>query len=82
MIGVLAILVTAITVPYVAEKSPKIHEEVYEAFPFAISVAALLFSVFAWWGAPQKRLARLAQLGVALGVRIAMGWFGAGLGIG
>ena len=82
ILGVLAILITAITVPYVAEKSPKVHEEVYEALPFAISVAALLFSVFAWWGASKKGLARWAQLAVVLAIGIAIGWFSVRLGIG
>ena len=82
ILGILAILITAITVPYMAEKSPKIHEEVYEAFPFVISIAALLFSVFAWWGVSRMGLARWAQLGAALAIGAAIGWLSVRLGIG
>ena len=82
IIGVLAILITAITVPYVAEESPKVPEDVYEVLPFAISIAALLFSVLAWWGVPKMGVVRWAQLGVALTLGVAAGWCGVRLGIG
>lgn len=82
IIGILAILITAITVPYVAEKSPKVHEEVYEAFPFAISIAALLFSVFAWWSVSRKGWVRWVQLGTALTIGAAIAWLSLRIGIG
>ena len=82
IIGVLAILITAITVPYVAEESPKVHEKVYEAVPFAISIAALLFSVCAWWGVPKKGVVRWVQLGAAIVLGVAIGWIGVRVGIG
>ena len=82
ILAVLAILITAITVPYVAERSPKIHSEVYDALPFAISIAALLFSVFAWWSASWKGLARLAQLGAAMAIGAGIGWLSIRMGIG
>lgn len=82
ILGVLAILITVITVPYVAVKSPKVHEEVYDAIPFAISIAALLFSVFAWWGASRRGVARWAQLGAAMAIGIAIGWLSVRMGTG
>ena len=82
VLGILAILITAITVPYLAEKSPKVHEEVYDAFPFAISVAALLFSVFAWWSVSRRGVARWVQLGTAMAIGAAIGWLSLRIGIG
>ena len=82
ILGILAILITAITVPFVAEKAPKVHEEVYDSFPFVIAVAALLFSVFAWWSVSRQGIARWVQLGSAIALGAAIGWMSVRMGIG
>ena len=80
VLGILAILITAITVPYLAERTPKIHGEVYEALPFVVSVLALLFSFFAWWLVPRNGWVRWLHVGLAVVIGVVVGWFAMGSG--
>lgn len=78
VLAILAILISAVTLPYLAEKTPKIHSDVYEALPFIISILALLFSALAWWLVPRKGWVQYLLAGAATAVAIVaaavIGW--------
>ena len=80
VLGILAILISAIAVPYLAQRTPKIHGEVYEALPFVISILALLFSFFAWWLVPRNGLLRWLHVGLAVVIGAVVGWLVTGGG--